>query len=389
MSWLAAALSPAPAPHPPVIHAAQEDGELRPLFNGRDLAGWENVNCAPDTFTVRDGIIHSTGKPICAMRTDRMYENFILELDYQHLEPGGNAGLFVWADALPARGQPFLRAIEVQILDGRNSANYTSHGDVFAIHGARLTPDRPHPAGSMRSLPSERRARPAGQWNHYRVTANDGRVTLAVNGKAVSGGYDISPRKGHIALESEGAPTLFRNIRIRELPSTGPVPAEDTADEADGFAALYSGVDFDGWRVPAGGLAGWAVNDWRIDAGASAAQPLWTDDTYEDFTLMLDWRCGAGRDAEARREAADAVSGLLIRGHAVAPVFELSCGKADRRGWSRGRFELRGNRLSVTINGEQVLSERAIGDLPPRGEIGLAPPSDPMQFANPFVRVEH
>ena len=26
-----------------------------PLFNGKDLSGWVNVNCAPDTFTVRMG----------------------------------------------------------------------------------------------------------------------------------------------------------------------------------------------------------------------------------------------------------------------------------------------------------------------------------------------
>ena len=141
-----------------------------PLFNGRNLDGWVNVNCAPDTWTVRDGMIHSSGKPICELRTARMFENFILELEYQHLDPQGNAGVFIWGDALTATGQPFVRAIEVQVLDGRNTDNYTSHGDVFAIHGARMTPDRPHPGGWMRSLPSERRARPAGEWNHYRIT---------------------------------------------------------------------------------------------------------------------------------------------------------------------------------------------------------------------------
>ena len=73
-----------------------------PLFNGRNLDGWVNVNCAPDTWSVRDGMIHSTGKPICELRTARMFENFILELEYQHLEPQGNAGVFIWGDALTA-----------------------------------------------------------------------------------------------------------------------------------------------------------------------------------------------------------------------------------------------------------------------------------------------
>ena len=52
-----------------------------PLFNGKDLKGWVNVNCAPDTFTVRDGVIVCTGKPIGVMRTERHYENFVLELE--------------------------------------------------------------------------------------------------------------------------------------------------------------------------------------------------------------------------------------------------------------------------------------------------------------------
>jgi hypothetical protein len=52
-------------------------GGFTPLFNGRDLGGWVNVNCAPETWTVREGVIHCTGKPTGVLRTERMYENFI------------------------------------------------------------------------------------------------------------------------------------------------------------------------------------------------------------------------------------------------------------------------------------------------------------------------
>ena len=120
----------------------------------------------------------------------------------------------------------------MQVLDGRETPNYTSHGDVFAIHGATMKPDRPHPAGWERCLPSERRCKPSPEWNHYRVTCNDGVLKLAVNGKEVSGGSEISPRKGYICLESEGSPVEFRNIRIKELPSTGATP-EQTATLAE------------------------------------------------------------------------------------------------------------------------------------------------------------
>ena len=204
----------------------KENDGLIPLFNGKDLDGWVPMNVDPDTFSVRDGVIYCTGRPTGLMRTDRMYENFVLELAWRHLEPGGNAGLFVWSDGVIAKPTPFARSIEIQILDGRNTEDYTSHGDVFAIHGATMTPDRPHPKGWPRSLPSERRAKPSPEWNHYRVECNDGRVSLAVNGKMVSGGHGAKPRKGYICLESEGGVVEFLNLRINELPTTNPKPDE-------------------------------------------------------------------------------------------------------------------------------------------------------------------
>ena len=203
----------------------KDDGFVS-LFNGKDFSGWFPINVKPDTFQVRDGLIYCTGQPTGVMRTAKMYENFIIELEWRHLKAKGNAGLFVWSDGVLAGKTPFTRSIEVLFLDAANTAIYTSDGDVFAIHGAKMKPDRPHPKGWMRCLPSERRSKPAGQWNHYRVTCNDGVLKLAVNGKVVSGGSGCSPRKGYICLESEGSPIEFRNIRLKKLPSTNPKPEE-------------------------------------------------------------------------------------------------------------------------------------------------------------------
>src|SRR6185503_15028602 len=109
-----------------------------PLFNGRDFTGWTNVNCAPSTWSVRDGIIVSTGVPTGVLRTLRQYENFIAELEWKHIKTNGNAGFFVWSGALPVCGQPFTKAIEIQVLTGHNSETFTSDGDVFSIQGASM-----------------------------------------------------------------------------------------------------------------------------------------------------------------------------------------------------------------------------------------------------------
>jgi hypothetical protein len=90
-------------------------------------------------------MIVSTGIPTGLMRTERQYENFVIELEWRHMKPGGNAGLFVWGDALPAVGSPFARGMEVQILDNGYDAKgknewFTTHGDVFPVLGAKMTP---------------------------------------------------------------------------------------------------------------------------------------------------------------------------------------------------------------------------------------------------------
>ncbi|MFM7803765.1 MAG: DUF1080 domain-containing protein, partial [Verrucomicrobiota bacterium] len=82
--------------------ATSAEAPFKPLFNGRNLDGWVNVNCAPETFTVREGLIHCDGIPTGALRTERQYENFVLELEWRHLKPGGNAGVFIWSGPMPA-----------------------------------------------------------------------------------------------------------------------------------------------------------------------------------------------------------------------------------------------------------------------------------------------
>ena len=79
--------------------------EFRDLFNGKDLAGWVNVNTAPDTWSVENGMLVCSGHPIGVMRTDRQYENFVLHVEWMHTEPGGNSGMFLWSARTLAKGK--------------------------------------------------------------------------------------------------------------------------------------------------------------------------------------------------------------------------------------------------------------------------------------------
>src|SRR5262245_59352533 len=170
MYWLRCLLLTAPLLL--LVPAVAEEKKPEPgfvsLVDGKTLDGWVSVNVSPETFFVKDGMLVTSGKPIGLLRSAKRYENFVMELEYMHVKEKGNSGVFVWADPLPALGSQFTRAIEVQVLDGLETKNYTSHGDLFSVGGAKFTPDRPHPSRWARCLPSEKRCKPAGQWNHYR-----------------------------------------------------------------------------------------------------------------------------------------------------------------------------------------------------------------------------
>jgi len=415
--------------------AARADDDFTPLFNGRDLSGWVVVNGAPDTFVARDGMIVCNGQPTCVLRSERMVENFVLELEYRHLTPGGNAGLFVWSDPLPAVGVPFTRSVEVQIMDGVETENYTSQGDLFAIWGARLVPDRPHPAGWMRCLPSEARAKPSPEWNHYRVTGQNGRLTLEVNGALVSGASEVSPAKGYLCLESEGSEVHFRNLRLRELPPNDPpLPAERVADEARGFRSLFNGKDLTGWVVEPVHAGHWTVRDHVLDYDG-LGDTLWTEAEFGDVELRVDWRWTGepkpgvqphvlpdGRtatDADGK-PLTDAIphdgdSGIYLRGSSKSQVniwgWSIGSGEvfgyrtdstlsdAVRAGvtprmaadapfgeWNRFHITLRGDRLTVVLNGQTVIEDAQLPGVPARGRLALQHHGSPIQWCNLFVR---
>ena len=234
----------------------------------------------------------------------------------------------------------------------------------------------------MRCLPSEERARPAGEWNHYRVESRDGRVTLAVNGAIVSGGSASVPRRGYIVLESEGSEVHFRNIRIRELPSSDP-PADEVATLAEGYRTLYTGVDLSGWRAGAEQLGHWTPDDWRLATdGEPAPGPLWSEADFTDFALILDWRYTA---PPASDDPTADVATLLLRGSDAYHI-PLPRPLAEPDAWSRLELTLAGDTLTIVRNDEVIVDGAAVSALPAAGPIGLLGGGAAMEFANVYAR---
>lgn len=202
--------------------------QFNSLFNGKDLTGWTDVNTSPETWRVENGELICSGLPIGVMRSNQQYENFVLEIEWKHMEAGGNSGIFIWSEGTAfSDEEPLTKAMEVQMLELEwatihdRTDDYV-HGELFPTMGMTATPDNPR---GNRSKSIEKRCKGKGEWNKYIVVAVDGTVKLSVNGKFVNGIRDSQRKKGYLCLEAEGAEIHFRNIRIMELP--GGVITED------------------------------------------------------------------------------------------------------------------------------------------------------------------
>jgi hypothetical protein len=189
------------------------------------------------------------------------------------------------------------------------------------------------------------------------------------------------------------------------------------------FQSLFNGRDFAGWKVPEGDNGHWRVVDGVIDYDARSEAPgskdLWTERSYRDFVLRLDWRIketsgpfpvpvvladgseqldAAGKPVIKMLENAD--SGIYLRGFSKSQVNiwcwpigsgevygyrtdraqppEVRAGvtpkvRADRPvgEWNSFEITMRGDKLTVLLNGQEVLRDAALPGIPAEGPIGL------------------
>jgi hypothetical protein len=191
-------------------------------------------------------------------------------------------------------------------------------------------------------------------------------VKLSVNGKEVSGGTECHPRKGYLCLESEGSPAQFRNIRIKELPSTNPKPNE-ICDVAQGHVCLFTGLDLSGWKADAGQKT-WKMGDGVLTGNADAKGAILSSEkSFGDIELVVDWKTNG-----------NATAGLVLRGNTKVKL------ASDRKAgaWNRSIVRVMGDRVTVNTNGKTTAEKAS----PATGSIGLEAANGTVQFRNLFVR---
>jgi 3-keto-disaccharide hydrolase len=196
------------------------------------------------------------------------------------------------------------------------------------------------------------------------------------------------------------------------------------AQDKDGFTPLFNGKDLTGWKLPAGDNGHWKVVDGVIDydaeSEATGEKSLFSERTFGDYVLRLEWRIKATpyinpgvpiilsngshkKDAdgkEIRLSVPDSDSGVYMRGSSKAQVniwcwpvgsgevygyrtdqkmpAEVRAGVTPKRNadrdigaWNAFEITMRGDRLTVVLNGEEVISGAQLPAIPARGPIAL------------------
>ena len=184
------------------------------LFNGKDLTGWTFHLRDPnakmeDVWSIADGVLCCTGKPVGYLRTEKEYTDYILKLQWRWPEGGkpGNNGVLL---RIVGEDVVWPKSVEAQLA-------HQHAGDIFTIHEFPLKGDPERTRGRYTAKMKPSNEKPQGQWNDYEIILKGGDLELKVNGETQNTASEVEQVPGTIGLQSEGAPIEYRNIRLIPL----------------------------------------------------------------------------------------------------------------------------------------------------------------------------
>ena len=246
------------------------------------------------------------------------------------------------------------------------------------------------------------------------------------------------------SLRRAAVPSLALGLVV--LGATAGLPADAPA----GFTSIFNGKDFTVWKVPPGDGGHWKVTggviDYDAESQAQGSKDLWSEKEYGDFVLRVEWRIketpyvnpnvpiirwdGTHKKGPDGKEITLAVpdsdSGIFLRGSSRGQV-NIWCwptGSGEVYGyrmdekmpasvragvtpklnadkdvgeWNAFEITMKGDRLTVVLNGKAVLENAELPGIPAKGPIALqhhgskkdgvwnSPPAL-VQFRNLFVK---
>lgn len=380
--------------------SAQSAG--KPLFNGKDLTGWKQLN-GKAKYTIENGEIVGTtvfGEPNSFLATDKDYGDFVLEFDYK-------------VDSTMNSGVQFRSESKADYQKGR------VHGYQFEIDpsprrwtGGIYDEARRDWLYTMDVNPSAKSAFKQGQWNKVKIECIGNNLRTWVNGIATAYVIDDMTPKGFIALQvhaigdkkDEGRQIRWRNLRI-QTDNLKPSPYQNifvvnllpnnlsAAENAMGVSMLWDGKTAAGWRGAYKNSfpeKGWEIKDGTLNilasngAESSNGGDIISNGEYGAFILQFDFKLTEGANSgvkyfvtESEKNSGSAI-GLeyqilddakhpdaklgVVGNRTLASLYDLIPSLPEKRArrpigeWNRGMVIVYpDNRVEHYLNGWKVL----------------------------------
>jgi 3-keto-disaccharide hydrolase len=192
-----------------IIHMANQSdtsNNFAVIFDGNNLTNWQMAGRGKFLVLQEEGALQSEGGMGLLWYTEKIYLNFILELDWKVHHKADNSGVFV---RFPYPDNDPMIAVnngyEIQIDDLAKPDGNPIH-QTGAIYG--------YAAASKQIVSKE-----AGRWNIFKIHVTGQKYTVILNNKIVTEFVGNRSLQGYIGLQNHDSKSKvsFRNIRIKEI----------------------------------------------------------------------------------------------------------------------------------------------------------------------------
>ncbi len=258
------ALSTLAVSSPGITKGQPLKGKIK-LFNGKNLDGWYTYlkdrgrnNDPGKVFSVKNGILHITGKEWGYLMTNEEYENYKIVAEFKwgkitlppRADNARDCGILIHSQGPDgAVSGTWMHSIECNIIEG-GTGDFVVIGDStdkFSVT-CNVDPEKPVKAGSWPVYYYKADGKPVTitrgrinwwgrdpgwtdtkdfrgrndidkpfKWNRMEIIARGKEITISVNGRLVNHAIDNSPRRGRIQIQSESAEIFFRKIDLWKL----------------------------------------------------------------------------------------------------------------------------------------------------------------------------
>jgi Domain of Unknown Function (DUF1080) len=188
--------------------SARSADDKSPLFNGKDLEGWEGL--IQDYWSVKDGAIVGTygDKKVpfnTFLWTKKKYKDFEMKFQIRLKDGKGNSGV----------------QIRSEILDAKTFSAKGPQCDIGEAYWGSLYGE--NFGGMMKQAPADvvKKALKPAEFNDYYIKCAGKHVTIKLNGETtVDADFEKMPEDGRIGLQLHGGHVMevtFKNIEFKEL----------------------------------------------------------------------------------------------------------------------------------------------------------------------------